>query len=146
MASVPGTANPPMDVLIVDDDEDMAEVIGAVLDSEGYSHRYAANGRQALDAVAAVRPALVLLDMMMPVMNGWDCARALRATYGRALPIVVMTAAEHAETRRTDADADDVLSKPIDLRELLRVVRTGYQRGVRAGGASPSQAPDADDA
>jgi len=135
----------PMDVLIVDDDEDMAEVVKAVLDSEGYRCRYAANGRQALEEVASAMPAVILLDMLMPVMNGWECARALRARYGQALPIIVMTAAEHAEGRRNDAGADDVLSKPFDLHELLRVVGQ-YINHPPVHHSSPSRAPDADDA
>jgi CheY-like chemotaxis protein len=109
-------------VLIVDDDQDMADVVRAVLESEGYACRWAANGRQALDEVATAMPAIILLDMLMPVMNGWEAAHELRALYGRGLPIVIMTAAEHAEARREVTDADDVLSKPFELDELLRVV------------------------
>jgi len=133
------------DVLIVDDDEDMAEVVKAVLDSEGYRCRYAANGRQALDEVAASMPAVILLDMLMPVMSGWDCARALRARYGPALPIIVMTAAEHAEARRNDVGTDGVLSKSFDLHELLRVVAKYYER-TNHHPRTRSHAPDADDA
>ncbi|HEY1810927.1 MAG TPA: response regulator [Kofleriaceae bacterium] len=135
---------PKEDVLIVDDDEDMAEVVKAVLDSEGYHCRYAANGRQALDEVATAMPAVVLLDMLMPVMNGWDCAHALRARYGRSLPIIVMTAAEHAEARRNDVGADGVLSKPFDLHELLRVVAV-HHRPPSHRATAVSHAPDADD-
>ena len=120
-------------------------MVKAVLDSEGYRCRYAANGRQALDEVAAAMPAVILLDMLMPVMNGWDCARALRARYGQGLPIVVMTAAEHAEARRNDVGADDVLSKPFDLHELLRIVAAHFNRQTLPK-AQPSRAPDADDA
>jgi CheY-like chemotaxis protein len=112
------------DVLIVDDDRDMAEVVKAVLDSEGYRCRVASNGQQALEQVAAAMPGLVLLDMLMPVMNGWECAHELRLAYGRGLPIVVMTAAEHADSRRNQAEADDVLSKPFELDDLLRIVAT----------------------
>lgn len=109
-------------ILVVDDDADMSEVVRAVLESEGYPCRCAANGRQALAEVEAAMPALVLLDMLMPVMNGWEAAHELRRSYGRALPIVIMTAAEHAEARRDSVDVDDVLAKPFELRDLLRVV------------------------
>jgi CheY-like chemotaxis protein len=123
--------------LIVDDDPDMAETIRAVLDSEGYRSRWAANGVQALEEVASEMPAVILLDMLMPVMNGWDCARELRARYGRGVPIVVMTAAEHAESRRDEVGADEVLPKPFDLHDLLRIVGT-YLPGPGAGvGATP---------
>lgn len=113
---------PPRDVLIVDDEPDMADVIKAALEHEGYPCRVAANGRQALDEVSAALPGLVLLDMLMPIMNGWETARVLRDTYGPDLPIVVMTAAEHAGSRRDEAAADDVLAKPFELDELLRVI------------------------
>jgi CheY-like chemotaxis protein len=109
-------------ILIVDDDQDMSEVVRAVLEAEGYPCRCAANGQQALAEVAAAMPGLILLDMLMPVMNGWEAAHELRQSYGRGLPIVIMTAAEHAEARREGVAADDVLAKPFELRDLLRVV------------------------
>jgi CheY-like chemotaxis protein len=111
------------DVLIVDDDEDMADAVRNVLEREGYTCRYAANGVQALDEVATAQPGVVLLDMLMPVMNGWECAYKLRATYGESLPIVVVTAAEHADTWGEEVGADAVLSKPFEVDELVRVVQ-----------------------
>jgi DNA-binding response OmpR family regulator len=116
-------------VLIVDDDRDMAEVIKVVLDSAGWSCRVADNGARALDEVAEEMPGVVLLDMLMPVMNGWDCAHRLRERYGQALPIVVMTASEHAETRRDEAGADGVLAKPFGIDELLRIVGAYLPKG-----------------
>lgn len=112
----------PTDVLIVDDDEDMADVVKVALESEGYACRIAANGREALEQVATAMPGLVLLDMLMPVMNGWECAHQLREMYGRGLPIIIVTAAEHAESRRETAQADAVLAKPFELDALLSVV------------------------
>ena len=112
----------PKDVLVVDDDPDMVDAMLLVLEGAGYASRSAANGRQALDAVAARMPALVLLDMLMPVMDGWQCARELRARYGRGVPIVVVTAAEHARARGEEVGADAALAKPFDVDDLLRVV------------------------
>ncbi len=109
-------------VLVVDDDPDMVGIIEAVLDSEGYACRGAENGLQALEAADAARPALVLLDMMMPIMNGWDCAYELRARFGKTLPIVVLTAAEHADAWGAEVEADGVLAKPFDVATLLHVV------------------------
>ena len=111
-------------VLIVDDDTDMAAVIKVVLDAEGYSCACVDNGLDAVETAAAAKPALVLLDMMMPIMNGWECAYELRQRYGRTLPIVIVTAAEHAESWRAEIGADDVLAKPFDIHALLRVVAT----------------------
>jgi CheY-like chemotaxis protein len=110
------------DVLIVDDDSDMLDAVRAVLGRNGYECREATNGQQALELIADAKPALVLLDMQMPVMNGWECARKLRKSYGRGLPIVVVTAARHSATRRDEADADGVLPKPFAIEQLLRVV------------------------
>jgi len=110
------------DILIVDDDPDMVETLELVLCADGYSCRTASNGAEALDMAAAKRPGLVLLDMLMPVMNGWDCAHELRQRYGRTVPIVVVTASEHAGKRAAEADADDVLPKPFDIDELRRIV------------------------
>jgi CheY-like chemotaxis protein len=112
----------PRDVLVVDDDPDMVDAMLLVLRGAGYASRSAGNGRQALEAVAARMPALVLLDMLMPVMDGWQCARELRARYGRGVPIVVVTAAEHARARSEEIGADAALSKPFDVDDLLRVV------------------------
>src|SRR5215470_756644 len=106
-----------MDVLVVDDDPDLAAAIKRVLENQGYRCRCACNGARALDEVASEKPSLVLLDMVMPVMHGKDCARALRTLYGDDLPIVLVSAVPDA-----DVDADEVLAKPFGLDDLLRVV------------------------
>src|SRR5688572_22571122 len=110
------------DLLVVDDDPDMVELLLGVLEQAGYEARSASNGREALDAVAERRPALVLLDMLMPIMDGWACARELRDLYGPDLKIVVVTAAEHARAWAEEVGADGVLPKPFKLGELLLTV------------------------
>jgi len=110
------------DVLIVDDDPDMIEVIELVLRDAGYPTRGALNGRQALEAVAAGMPALIVLDMLMPFMDGWQFAREFHARYGTGTPIVVATAAEHIDGSRGEVGAADVLPKPFEVSDLLRVV------------------------
>lgn len=114
------------DVLIVEDDPDLSDVMLLALREAGYPARCASNGREALDAAAINLPGLVLLDVLMPVMDGWQCARELRARYGRALPIVVVTAAEHVRARSQELGADDVLPKPFDIDEFLRTVARYY--------------------
>jgi len=111
-----------MDVLVVDDDPDLASAIKRVLETQGYRCRCACNGAHALDVAASEKPSLVLLDMVMPVMHGWDCARALRTLYGDDLPIVLVSGIADAD--RADVGADDVLPKPFGLDDLLRVVGT----------------------
>ena len=76
----------------------------------------------ALDAIDREQPAVVLLDMLMPVMNGWQAADEIHHRYGRTIPIIVVTAAEHAEARAREIDADGVLAKPFDVDDLLRVI------------------------
>jgi CheY-like chemotaxis protein len=125
------------DVLVVDDDEDMIEVIQLVLQDAGYATRTALNGRQALDAVAESMPALIVLDMLMPVMDGWQFARQFRARYGSKVPIVVATAAEHVRSRADEIDAAGVLPKPFEVSDLVRLVA----RHVRAAEQPPAAAP-----
>ena len=125
------------DILIVDDDADMTEVVELVLQEAGYRTRTAVNGRDALEVVAASMPALILLDMLMPVMNGGQFAREFRTRYGGAVPIVIATAAEHVHSRGEEIDATDFLAKPFDVADLLAVVA----RHVRP--SRPSPAPEA---
>lgn len=110
------------DILVVDDDPDVLDLIVAVLERAGYHPRVATNGREALVAAEEHAPALVLLDMLMPVMDGWACARALRNRYGGSPKIVVVTAAEHARAWAEEVGADGVLPKPFDSRSLVATV------------------------
>jgi len=110
------------DVLVVDDDPDMVEAIMMVLEQGNYQARSAENGRQALAEGDKRMPGLILLDMLMPVMDGWQFAKELRARYDHTVPIVVVTAAEHVKTRGDEVGADDVLSKPFNISSLLGVV------------------------
>ena len=113
----------PTDVLFVDDDPDLRGAVRTILNLGGYEARCVANGEEALEAVAEKMPAVVLLDMLMPVMNGWECATELRARFGRNVPIVVVTAAEHAQARAAQiGGVADVLQKPFDMDDLFRVV------------------------
>jgi len=115
--------NSPEDVLVVDDDPELIEVVQAILRSVGYEVRSASNGMEAIEAAAQRTPAVVLLDVMMPEMDGWECARELRSRHGRSMRIVIVTASAHARARADQiGDIDDVLSKPFDVDQLLGVV------------------------
>jgi DNA-binding response OmpR family regulator len=122
------------DVLIVEDDPDLRELTEMLLVESGFLVRAVKNGVEALGAVAQKRPGLVLLDMLMPVMDGWVCARELRRRYGSSLPIVVMTAAEHAGQRAVEIGANGSLAKPFELDELLDVVARHLRRSEARGG------------
>jgi len=120
------------DVLVVDDDPDLVEIMLFLLVEAGYAARSASNGRQALEEVSVCKPGLVLLDMNMPVMDGRQCAQELRTRYGSSIPIVVVTAAEHARRCADEIDADDVVAKPFDPDQLVAVVdRIVSQPGLR---------------
>lgn len=130
----PVMSNPnSIDLLVVEDDLDMLETLAMLLGNAGYSVRLAHNGREALEEVAARRPDLVLMDMLMPGMSGWECSRELRERYGDAIPIVAVTAAEHGRARAEMAGADDVISKPFDVEALLATVAWYVGRATPSG-------------
>jgi CheY-like chemotaxis protein len=117
------------DILVVDADPDMVDVVTAVLEGEGYPCRSAMNGQEALDACLRAVPGVVLMDLQLPVMNGWICARWLRARYGDDLPIVIMTSTRYAEEHRAQTTADAVLVKPFALDQLVRTLARFVEPG-----------------
>lgn len=108
-------------VLVVDDDPGIRRFITLILEEEGYQVVTAENGRDAFARIAAERPALVLLDLNMPVMTGWELHATLRE-HGLGIPIVYMTAGQRAREEATRHHADGALPKPFDLPDLLDVV------------------------
>ena len=110
-------------VLVVDDDEAILELVEMALDLEGRTVVPARDGRQALALLDSVEPALILLDMRMPVMNGWQFVASYRRAAARPAPIVVMTAGKDAAATAAEIEADAYLGKPFDLEELLAIVR-----------------------
>ncbi len=111
----------PGPILVVDDDYAIRMAVSEILQFEGYSVATAANGAEALEAIERLKPSLILLDMRMPVLDGWGFARELRAR-GVRLPILVMTAARSASRWAEEIGAQGYLAKPFDLPELLKVV------------------------
>ena len=110
-------------VLVVDDDPLIRTSISEILDLEGYPVATAANGAEALESVEKSRPSLVLLDMRMPIMDGWTFAQRYRQRPEPHAPIVVMTAAKDARAWAAEVAADGVLPKPFDLTDLEAVLR-----------------------
>lgn len=109
------------DILVIDDDPAILATVADILSDEGYSVRTAGNGAEGLEAVEQQRPTMILLDMRMPVLDGWGVARALRER-GLAVPLVVMTAAQDARRWGQEVGAAHTLAKPFDLVDLLTVV------------------------
>jgi len=109
-------------VLVVDDQKEIRELAMLALQDAGYSVRCAEHGAAALEAVSRERLAVILLDMHMPVMDGWQFARAYRLIPAPHVPLVVMTAAQDAGRYAAEVDADRFLSKPFELDELLATI------------------------
>jgi DNA-binding response OmpR family regulator len=111
-----------MRVLVVEDDDAIRELVDLVLSSAGYEVLTAPNGAAALQVIGHANPDLVLLDMRMPIMDGWEFARRYRASPEPHAPILVLTAARDAAARAAEIDANGYLGKPFDMQELLALV------------------------
>lgn len=118
-----GQMTDPKTVLVVDDERDLLEMICIVLRQEGYCVARATNGRDALNSVERAMPDLILLDMKMPMVDGWRFASEFHTKYGYQVPIVVLTASEDARASALDIGAQGWLGKPFDLDLLINTVR-----------------------
>jgi CheY-like chemotaxis protein len=116
---MPAESMPP--VLIVDDDAGIRLVLESMLACEGYTVISAANGREALAYIERELPGLVLLDLQMPVMTGWETLATIRARWP-VLPVVFMSAGLNAAVQAAAYQADGYLAKPFDLDTLLQTV------------------------
>jgi len=106
-------------VLVVDDELDIRETIRDILEIEGYHVCCAANGKEALDVLSEVRPGLILLDLMMPVMSGYELLQQLRERDDlSSIPVTVVSAVGDRAVVR----GAEVLKKPVDLDVLLHLV------------------------
>ncbi|QUQ69340.1 response regulator transcription factor [Kutzneria sp. CA-103260] len=130
-----------MRILVVDDDRAVRESLRRSLQFNGYQVELAGDGQQALEAVTAQRPDAMVLDVMMPRLDGLEVCRRLRGT-GDDLPILVLTARDAVSDRVAglDAGADDYLPKPFALEELLARLRALLRRAVadEAAAGAPS--------
>jgi two-component system, OmpR family, response regulator MprA len=121
-------------ILVVDDEPAVRDAVDRALRLEGYDTELAADGREALDALAAGAPDALVLDLLMPRVDGLEVCRRLRAA-GDRTPVLVLTAraAVSDRVRGLDAGADDYLVKPFALEELLARLRALLRRGGGAG-------------
>ncbi len=111
-------------ILVVDDDTALAEMIGIVLRTEGFEPSFCDDGAAALDAFRSVRPDLVLLDLMLPGMNGIEVCARIREESG--VPIIMLTAKSDTTdvVKGLESGADDYVVKPFNPKELVARIRT----------------------
>jgi len=118
-------------ILIVEDEEDVAEMIRYNLEKESYRTFVAYSGAEALEAAHVHTPDLVLLDIMLPDLSGWEVCRILRDNAkSRSIPILMLTAlsSEEAHIKGLSLGADDFLTKPFSIKELLLRIRKMIDR------------------
>ena len=124
-------------VLIVEDDKHIAELLQLYLTKEGYAVSVAADGGQGLEKFRATQPDLVLLDLMMPVLDGWAVCKAIRAE--SQTPIIMLTAKAETDDKVTGLrnGADDYITKPFEMREVLARIEAVLRRSDRKNPEAP---------
>ncbi len=125
-------------VLVVEDERPLAESVGYALEVEGFEVFVASTGREAINRVREVNPSLVLLDVMLPESSGLDVCRQIRAESD--VPIIMLTArdAEADKVAGLELGADDYVTKPFSMRELMARVRAQIRRSARSGAIDDS--------
>ena len=115
-------------ILVVEDDRNIAELLQMYLEKEGYAVTVAADGGQGLSKFRAIKPDLVLLDVMMPVMDGWAVCKAIRAE-GKT-PVIMLTAKSETDDKVTGlkTGADDYITKPFEMKEVLARIEAVLRR------------------
>ena len=118
-------------VLIVEDDANIRELLQLYLEKDGYAVTVAADGGQGLEKFRAIKPDLVLLDVMMPVMDGWAVCKAIRAEGDT--PVIMLTAKGETDDKvmGLKAGADDYVTKPFEMKELLARIEAVLRRADR---------------
>ena len=126
-------------VLIVEDDRNIQELLQLYLEKEGYAVTVASDGGQGLAKFRSIKPDLVLLDVMMPVMDGWAVCKAIRAD--SQTPIIMLTAKGETDDKVTGlkSGADDYVTKPFEMKELLARIEAVLRRTGSAPVAESSR-------
>ena len=115
-------------VLVVEDDRNIAELLQMYLEKEGYAVTIAEDGGKGLSKFRAIKPDLVLLDVMMPVMDGWSVCRAIRAE--AQTPVIMLTAKGETDDKVAGLKqgADDYITKPFEMKEVLARIEAVLRR------------------
>lgn len=119
-------------ILLVDDDPDFVEAVRVIVESGGYDVEVAYDGQEGLEAVAKQKPDLIVLDVMMPVMNGHEaCAKLKGSSETKDIPIILLTAVADRVTTSTythrdmlESEAEDYMPKPVEPNELLERIKS----------------------
>ena len=119
-------------ILLVDDDPDFVEAVKVIVESGGFNVRVAYDGQEGLDAVAKEKPDLIVLDVMMPNMDGHAaCARLKSDPATKEIPIILLTAvadrvttSKYSHRDMLESEAEDYMPKPVDPPELLNLIRS----------------------
>lgn len=118
-------------ILVVDDDTNIAELISLYLQKEGYETQEVYSGKQAVEVYETYKPDLILLDVMLPEMDGYDVCKAIRRT--SKTPIIMLTAKCDVfdKVLGLELGADDYISKPFDPKELIARVKAVLRRTIK---------------
>ncbi len=117
-------------ILVVDDDLDTLEFVKTLLEFEGYDVETAANGQDALTTVSTTIPDLIILDVRLPGMDGYEICRRLKSQPdSRAIPVIIYSASfNHVEEKAREAGADDFIIKPFAIDAFLTKVRKNLEK------------------
>ena len=126
-------------VLIVEDERNIAELLQLYLEKEGYTVTLAGDGGEGLEKFRAIMPDLVLLDVMMPVMDGWQLCRAIRAE--SKVPVIMLTAKSETDDKVAGlkSGADDYITKPFEMKEVLARIEAVLRRSDRCVQEAPAR-------
>jgi DNA-binding response OmpR family regulator len=128
---------PARTILLVEDDRDVRAALQAVLLDEGFEVFAAPNGYDALASIEHHQLDVIILDWMMPIVDGSDFVKALRSEYHITTPVLVITAGRVSRDEAISAGADDYLQKPFDINDLLARIQSLAGKGRTTAGTPP---------
>ncbi len=126
-------------VLVVEDDKNIRDLLQMYLEKEGYAVTTATDGGEALVKFRAIRPDLILLDVMMPVMDGWAVCKTIRAE--SQTPVIMLTAKSETDDKVAGlkSGADDYITKPFEMREVLARIEAVLRRSGNVAAEAPAR-------
>ena len=126
-------------ILVADDEQQLALAVKIRLQSKGYTVVTASDGQQALQLAAQEKPDLIILDVLMPVMDGYSCLRELNTRFGRGkIPVIVLTARDRMKDLFELEGIEDYVIKPFDHEDLLLRIERVFKRRESKASALPA--------